>query len=80
MGARPQGLMKALVVRGGMDMQVEDVVKIAYSEGKKLFHTYGNIRVPWLQYVDRISAWVVVVELEEVVAKKLEVSERASLR
>ena len=69
--------MKALVVRGGMEMQVEDVVKIAYAEGKKLFHTYENVRVPWLQYVDRINAWVVVVQFDGVVAKELVVSERA---
>lgn len=80
MSSAPQRHMKALVIRGHAEMQVEDVVKIAYAEGKKLFHTYERVRVPWLQYVDQIAAWVVVVELEEVVAKKLVVSERASLR
>ena len=67
---------KALVVRASSQADVEDIVRIAYAEGKKIFATQNNISVPWLQWVDKIQAWVVVVEMP-VVAEKLVVSERA---
>ncbi len=78
---RENGKMRALIVWENSGMTVEDVLRVAYSEGKKLLHTYESVDVLWLQFIEKIGAWVVVVGLnEEVVEKKLGVSERISAR
>jgi len=70
-------MMKAILVRGD-SLSAEDVIRIACSEGKKLFRSYDELRVPWLQFVEKLNSWIVVVESVEV-KKKLDVSERASV-
>jgi len=53
--------MKALLIPINPSKDLEDVVKIARSEGKRLFKTRENVKVLWMH--DTPYGWVVVVQL-----------------
>jgi len=58
-------ILKALVIRDDQHKfrDVGDVVAIARSEGKKLFHTDANIRVIRIVFLDEEVGWIAVVRL-----------------
>jgi len=57
--------LKALVIRDDQHKfrDVGDIVAIARSEGKKLFHTDGNIRVIRIVFLDEEVGWIAVVRV-----------------
>jgi hypothetical protein len=58
-------ILKALVIRDDQHKfrDVGDVVAIARSEGKKLFHTDQNIRVIRIVFLDQEVGWLAVVRV-----------------